>query len=144
MPASRSRILAALPEEDAMRLRQIALVAEKLDPVVSDLCAVLDVGVCFRDPGVAEFGLVNALMPIGDTFLEVVSPKQEGTTAGRLLARRGGDGGYMVILQTDDLPGARGRAERQGVRIVCEDGVRDVAHLHVQPQHSGGVHVALV
>ena len=126
-----------------MRLRQIALVAEKLDPVVSDLCAVLDVGVCFRDPGVAEFGLVNALMPIGDTFLEVVSPKQEGTTAGRLLARRGGDGGYMVILQTDDLPAARRRAEQQGVRIVWEIALPDVATVHLHPRDLGGAIVSL-
>lgn len=126
-----------------MRLRQIALVAEKLDPVVSDLCAVLDVGVCYRDPGVAEFGLVNALMPIGDTFLEVVSPNQEGTTAGRLLARRGGDGGYMVILQTDDLPAARRRAESQGVRIVWEIALPDVATVHLHPRDLGGAIVSL-
>ena len=126
-----------------MRLRQIALVAEKLDPVVSDLCAVLDVGVCFRDPGVAEFGLVNALMPIGDTFLEVVSPKQENTTAGRLLARRGGDGGYMVILQTDDLPAARRRAESQGVRIVWEIALPDVSTVHLHPRDLGGAIVSL-
>jgi hypothetical protein len=126
-----------------MRLRQIALVAEKLDPVVSDLCAVLDVGVCFRDPGVAEFGLVNALMPIGDTFLEVVSPQQESTTAGRLLARRGGDGGYMVILQTDDLPAARRRAEGQGVRIVWEIALPDVATVHLHPRDLGGAIVSL-
>ena len=126
-----------------MRLRQIALVAEKLDPVVADLCAVLDVGVCFRDPGVAEFGLVNALMPIGDTFLEVVSPKQEGTTAGRLLARRGGDGGYMVILQTDDLPAARRRAEGQGVRIVWEIALPDVETVHLHPRDLGGAIVSL-
>jgi len=126
-----------------MRLRQIALVAEKLEPVVSDLCAVLDVEVCFRDPGVAEFGLANALMPIGDTFLEVVSPKQPDTTAGRLLARRGGDGGYMVILQTDDLQGARGRAAEHGVRIAWEIALHDVETLHLHPRDIGGAIVSL-
>jgi hypothetical protein len=126
-----------------MRLRQIALVAEKLDPVVTDLCSVLDVGVCFRDPGVAEFGLVNALMPIGDTFLEVVSPKQEGTTAGRLLARRGGDGGYMVILQTDDLRAARRRAAERGVRVVWEIALPDIETVHLHPRDIGGAIVSL-
>jgi len=126
-----------------MRLRQIALVAEKLEPVVSDLCAVLDVEVCFRDPGVGEFGLVNALMPIGDTFLEVVSPKQPDTTAGRLLARRGGDGGYMVILQTDDLRRARQRAAEHGVRIVWEIALDDVETVHLHPRDIGGAIVSL-
>ena len=61
-----------------MRLRQIALVARELEPVVDDLCAVLGLEVCYRDPGVAEFGLHNALMPIGTSFLEVVSPDARG------------------------------------------------------------------
>ena len=126
-----------------MRLRQIALVAEKLEPAVADLCSVLGVEVCFRDPGVAEFGLVNALMPVGDTFLEVVSPKQPDTTAGRLLARRGGDGGYMVILQTDDLRAARRRAAEHGVRIVWEIALPDVETVHLHPRDIGGAIVSL-
>ncbi len=73
-----------------IRLRQVALVARDLEPTVDSLSKTLGVDVCYRDPGVAEFGLVNALFAIGDAFLEVVSPQQEGTTAGRLLeqARR--------------------------------------------------------
>jgi hypothetical protein len=126
-----------------MRLRQIALVAEKLEPVVADLCAVLDVEVCFRDPGVGEFGLVNALMPIGDTFLEVVSPKQPDTTAGRLLTRRGGDGGYMVILQTGDLRRARERASEHGVRVVWETAFPDIETIHLHPRDIGGAIVSL-
>jgi len=39
-----------------MRLRQVALVARELEPVVDDLCAVLDVQVSFRDPGVEICG----------------------------------------------------------------------------------------
>ncbi len=61
-----------------MRIRQIALVTRELAPVVETLEQVLAVEVCFRDPGVGVFGLENALFPIGDTFLEVVSPVREG------------------------------------------------------------------
>ena len=82
-------------------IRQIAFVARDLEPVEAHLTAVLGVDVCFRDPGVGEFGLHNALWPIGHRFLEVVSPTQAGTSAGRFLDRRGGDGGYMVITQAD-------------------------------------------
>ena len=58
----------------SLRIRQIVLAARELDPTVDALQAVLGVGAAFRDPGVAEFGLDNAVMPIGDQFLEVVSP----------------------------------------------------------------------
>jgi len=86
-----------------MRIRQLVLVSEKRDPVVSDLCNLFRIEVAFYDPGIIHFGLENAVIPVGDTFLEVVSPVQENTTAGRFLERRRGNGGYMVIVQTDDL-----------------------------------------
>lgn len=126
-----------------LRIRQLALVARDLEPVVEDLCAVLGVSVCFRDPGVATFGLVNALMPIGNQLLEVVSPKEENTSAGRRLDRQGGDGGYMVILQTDDLAGARARAEAGGARVVWELALDDIATVHLHPRDVGGAIVSL-
>jgi hypothetical protein len=125
-----------------MRLRQIALVARELSKVVDDLCAVLGLEVCFRDPGVEEFGLHNALMPIGTSFLEVVSPLREGTTAGRLLERRRGDGGYMVIVQTDDLAAERKRIEELGVRIVWEVALPDAATIHLHPRDVGAAIVS--
>ncbi|MFY8139098.1 MAG: hypothetical protein ACOVMO_00145, partial [Caulobacter sp.] len=76
-----------------MRLRQIALVGADLAAAEADIRAVLGVDYAYDDPGVGKFGLKNAVFPVGETFLEVVSPKAEGTTAGRLLDKRGGDGG---------------------------------------------------
>jgi hypothetical protein len=125
-----------------MQLRQIALVARDLQGVVDDLCAVLGIEVCFRDPGVEEFGLHNALMPIGTSFLEVVSPLREGTTAGRLLERRRGDGGYMVIVQVDDLAAERKRIEELGVRIVWQVALSDAATIHLHPRDVGAAIVS--
>ena len=121
-----------------MRLRQVALVARDLAHVAEELCAVLDLEVAYRDPGVATFGLENVVLPIGDTFLEVVSPTQAGTSAGRLLERRAGDGGYMVIVQTEDLGKARERLERIGVRVIWEIEVEDAAAIHLHPRDVGG------
>jgi len=126
-----------------MHVRQVALVARELTPAVSDLCAVLGLEVAFRDPGVAAFGLHNALMPIGQAFLEVVSPVRDGTTAGRFLDRRGGDGGYMVILQTDDLDADRGRLAALGVRVVWQTTLDDIATVHLHPRDIGGAIVSL-
>ncbi|HMC42059.1 MAG TPA: hypothetical protein VKI20_03535, partial [Acidimicrobiales bacterium] len=92
-----------------LRLRQVALVARRLEPVETALRRELGLGEPFRDPGVAEFGLENAVMSVGDTFLEVVAPVRPDTTAGRYLDRRGGDGGYMAIFQVGDLARVRRR-----------------------------------
>ncbi len=126
-----------------MRLRQVALVARDLEPAVRAVRDVLGVDVAYRDPGVAVFGLVNAVMPVGDTFLEVVSPAKPGTTAERFLERRGGDGGYMVILQTTDLAAARQRVQAQDVRIAWETALEDAATIHLHPSDVGGAILSL-
>ena len=126
-----------------MRLRQVALAARALEPTLLALQRVLGLGEPFRDPGVAEFGLQNVVLPIGDAFLEVVSPVKPDTTAGRWLDRRGGDAGYMAIFQTDDLAAARERMERLGVRVVWQVALEDAATLHLHPRDVGGAIVSI-
>ena len=106
-----------------IQLRQICLVARKLEPVIQDLTAILGINRCFVDPGVGVFGLENTLMPIGRNFLEVVAPIEENTAGGRYLDRRNGDGGYMVITQADSLESqqkVRQNALDNGVRVAHE------------------------
>lgn len=126
-----------------MRLRQIALVGHDLEAARADITAVLGLGEAYADPGVGKYGLHNAVWPIGDTFLEVVSPKQAGTTAGRLLDKRGGDGGYMAIFQCDDLAAARDRVKAQGVRIADQFDGEGVAFTHLHPRDLGGAIVSI-
>lgn len=121
-----------------IRLRQVALVAHDLGAAVAGLNRVLGIDVAFNDPGVATFGLHNAVLPVGTQFIEVVSPVQEGTAAGRQLARMGGDGGYMVIAHTDDQAPFRARAESLGIRtaLEAEDHGYKIWQLH--PGDTGG------
>lgn len=126
-----------------IRLRQLALVASDLDAVVSELCERLGLTVCHRDPGVGEFGLHNALMVIGDQFLEVVSPTQEGTTAGRLIDKRGGDGGYMAIFEVDDLDRRMERLTELGVRTVWAGDFATIRGRHLHPRDVGGAIVSI-
>jgi len=121
-----------------MRLRQIALVGADLAACSADIAAVLGVDRPYDDPGVHKYGLRNAVFAVGRTFLEVVSPQQPGTTAGRLIDKRGGDGGYMVILQTRDLAGARATATAAGARIVEQIDRDGYAATHFHPRDVGG------
>ncbi len=126
-----------------IRLRQVALVARDLEPAIKELSDALGIEVGYRDPGIAEFGLVNAVFPVGDAFLEIVSPVQEGTTAGRLLDKHGGDYGYMVIMQLSDLDAARARLDGLNVRVVWKADLRDAAGTHLHPKDVGGTILSL-
>ncbi|MFN3258140.1 MAG: hypothetical protein ACE37B_20870 [Ilumatobacter sp.] len=126
-----------------IRLRQVALVAADLDAVVDELCSTFDLSVCFHDPGVAEFGLHNALMVIGDQFLEVVSPTSDLTTAGRLLDKRGGDGGYMAIYEVDDLDRRVEHLRANDVRIVWAGDFPTIRGRHLHPRDVGGAIVSI-
>lgn len=121
-----------------LRLRQVALVAAELDPIVDELRTELGLEVAHRDPAVATFGLVNAVLPVGNQFLEVVSPTRAGTAAGRQLERMGGDGGYMVICQTDDQSGYRERAEQLGIRSAFEFDDDGYQGWQLHPGDTGG------
>lgn len=125
-----------------MELRQVALVAENLDQARQDIFALLGIRADFDDEGVAAFGLRNSVMAIGDTFLEVVSPKQPDTTAGRLLQRRGGDGGYMVIAQVSQIADASDRIDALGMRKVWQVDRPEVTAFHIHPKDIGAAIVS--
>ena len=125
-----------------MRLRQIALAASELAPCVSALTDVLGTEVGFNDPGVAGFGLENAVMPLGETFLDVVSPLRADAAAARWIKKRGGDAGYMVILQCDGyeaLDAEIARAEGEGAQKVWEVSHEGARSVHFHPRALGAI-----
>jgi Glyoxalase-like domain len=125
-----------------LRFRQAVIAARDLDAAVAELRGALPLGDPYADPNVDYFGLRNAVMPLGDTFVEVVSPVREDTAAGRFLDRRG-DGAYMAMFQLDDLAGARARAAALGIREVWSIDLDDISACHLHPADIGAAIVSL-
>ena len=125
-----------------LRIRQIVFVVRDLAASSARLSALLDLDAPYRDPGVAEFGLDNAVFAFGDQFVELISPVRTGTAAGRHLERRG-EGGYMLILQTDDFDRDRERVRALGVRTVWEKELPDIRAMHLHPKDIGGAIVSI-
>ena len=121
-----------------MRLRQIALVAPALEPFKSQLEKILGLGSAYQDPGVGVFGLENLVWPISGNFLEVVAPVHDNTAAGRYLDRKGGPGGYMVILQCGDAIAAREHITAKGIRAVWDVARDNYTATHYHPRDVGG------
>ena len=126
-----------------MDLRQLVMVSKLRDPIVKNLCTLFDIKVSFNDPGVAHFGLENAVLPVGTDFLEVVSPVEENTTAGRYLNRRNGDGGYMVIIQVDDFSEVQNNVKENNVTVVWESEHPEARAIHLHPKEMGGAILSL-
>ena len=122
-----------------MRLRQVAFIARELQPIADQLGAVFGLEVGFRDPGVEYFGLRNVVMPVGGEFLEVVAPFRDDASGARYLGRRGGDAGYMVILQDADALAHRARIEAMGVRVIARSPSETYRYTHFHPADCAGV-----
>ncbi len=125
-----------------MRIRQIVFAATELQRNAALLTDLLSLDEPYSDPGVADFGLDNAVFVFGDQFIEIVSPVQAGTTAGRLIDRRG-DSGYMLILQTDDFERERQRLDALSVRRVWAKDLDDIRAMHLHPKDIGGAIVSI-
>jgi hypothetical protein len=125
------------------RLRQAVIAARDLDAVASQLRTKLGLAEPYSDPAVEPFGLRNVVFALQDTFLEVVSPIRPDASAARLLERRGGDTGYMLMFQVDDLAAARARVRAAGVREVLDVSVDGMAEVHLHPADMRGAIVSL-
>ena len=125
-----------------MRLRQLVIATSEMDLLADSICDLFELNRTFSDPELIVFGLQNVLIPLGDTFLELVTPIKENTSAERFLKKRGGDGGYMVIVDSVDLEKERKRLENVRMDIVWYenrkfDGIHGQS-LHLHPKQVGG------
>ena len=129
------------------RIRQAVVVTAELEPVVARLREHLgryvEVPEPFRDVGVSHFGLENAVLAVGDSFLEVLAPVEPDTAGGRHLKRRGGDAGYMVMFQVADMAATRERLAALEVRVVWQTERPDAVDLHLHPHDVPGALVAV-
>lgn len=134
-----------------IRLRQVCIATLTIADA-DEFAEIFGVNIAYRDPMIIDFGLENALLGFGGTFVEFIAPLKEVTTATRFLAKHPGGGGYMVIHDTDEYEAIRARVDQQGVRIAFEGtpGLRDpeqnlaeygydsFCHLQLDPRSVGG------
>lgn len=125
-----------------VRIRQIALCTDDIWREEQHIVAELGVAAVHRDPP-NVFKMRNSVFAVGDTFLEVLQPESDDAPSARFLTRRGGPGGYMLIMQVDDLADARARVEALDIRIVHDAEPARVhgvgaAALHLHPGDTGG------
>ena len=72
-----------------------------------------------------------------------MTPSQPGTSAGRYIDRRKGDGGYMVIIQVADAAAERKRVTDHGVRAVAQKDLPEYQYTHFHPSDTSGILLSL-
>jgi methylmalonyl-CoA epimerase len=86
-------------------------------------------------------GVRTAIIPVGESRVELLEPLGPETTVGRFLSKRGA-GLHHVALHVDDIQAAWAELEGRGVTIVSpavQTGAGGHLYFFVHPKSTGGV-----
>jgi methylmalonyl-CoA epimerase len=87
-----------------------------------------------------------AMIPLGDSRIELLEATSESSTIARFIAKRG-EGLHHVCLKVPDLAVAVARLKQDGVRLVSDEikvGAGGHKYIFVHPASTGGVLLELV
>jgi len=82
-----------------------------------------------------------AMIPAGDTRLELLEPTQADSPVGRFLAKRG-EGLHHVAMQVENISLVLETLKAQGVRLIAEEirvGAGGHLYFFVHPASAGGL-----
>lgn len=88
----------------------------------------------------------TAMLPVGESRVELLEPTEEDSPVGRFLAKRG-EGLHHVALQVEDIYKAMERLKSQGARLISDEvkvGAGGHLYFFVHPESAGGVLVEIV
>jgi methylmalonyl-CoA epimerase len=87
-----------------------------------------------------------AMLPVGESRLELMEPTSEASTVAKFIAKRG-EGLHHVCLRVPDLTAVVERLQKDGVRLVSNEiktGAGGHRYVFVHPSSAGGVLLELV
>jgi methylmalonyl-CoA epimerase len=87
-----------------------------------------------------------AMVPVGETRLELLEPLSESSPIAKFIAKRG-EGLHHVSLRVPDLAATIERLKKDGVRLISEEmkiGAGGHRFVFVHPSNAGGVLLELV
>jgi methylmalonyl-CoA epimerase len=87
-----------------------------------------------------------AMVPVGDSRIELLEPTHPDSAVGKFLAKRG-EGLHHVALRVPDLETVVARLREQGTRLISDEirtGAGGHKYVFVHPASAGGVLLELV
>jgi methylmalonyl-CoA/ethylmalonyl-CoA epimerase len=127
------------------RIDHVAVAVADLDATIEHYRRVWGLEVSHREL-VEDQGVEEAMLPLGDTSLQLLAPSGVGTTVARFIERRG-EGLHHIAYEVQDLERTLEELKRKGVTLIDERPRRagrghSVAFVHPKSNH--GLLVELV
>jgi methylmalonyl-CoA/ethylmalonyl-CoA epimerase len=128
-----------------MKIDHLGIAVRSISDSLAFYCDVLELKLAARE-AIADQGVNVALLPVGETRIELLEPVSEDSPVGRFIAKRG-EGLHHICYEVEDLRSKMDELRSRGVRVL--DGYprrgaegKLVAFLH--PASANGVLVELV
>lgn len=127
------------------KVEHIAIAVSDLEAAVEHYSSVWGLTVEHREV-VADQGVEEAMLPVGDTYLQLLGATDPDTTVGKFLAKRG-PGLHHIAYEVPDLEAALAELKSKGVPLIDEAprlGGRGHMVAFVHPKGNHGLLVELI
>ena len=126
------------------RIEHVAVAVKNLD-AARDTFAKLGI-TCDHEETMAAAGIRLAMLPIGESALELLEPKTETSQTAKWI-REHGEGLYHICLEVDDIEAALAECRAKGIKLRDEvprtgHGGHRIAFL--EPESTAGILVEFV
>jgi len=126
-------------------VEHVAIAVADLDAAVAHYEKVWGLKVTHRER-VADQGVEEAMLPLGNSHLQLLGPTGPGTVVGKFLERRG-EGLHHIAYEVDDLSATLEFLSSKGVELIDEQprlGGRGHMVAFVHPKSNHGLLVELI
>ena len=128
-----------------MKVDHIGIATHQLDDALAIWRDALGLEVEFTEE-VTEQGVRVAMLPVGETHIELLEPLSETSPVGKFLAKRG-PGIHHVAIRVTDIRASLARLKEKGTRLIDETprtGAGGCLVAFVHPASANGVLLELV
>jgi methylmalonyl-CoA/ethylmalonyl-CoA epimerase len=127
------------------KVEHIALAVADLDAAIDHYSKIWGLAVEHRER-VEDQGVDEAMLAIGDTYLQLLGPTSPDSTVGKFIERRG-EGLHHIAYEVDDLEATLAELKSKGVPLIDEaprKGGRGHMVAFVHPKGNHGLLVELI
>lgn len=128
------------------RIDHVGYAVEDLDEAVAYHRDLYDLRVVHRETMPSD-GVAEALLAIGDSYIQLLQPLHDGSPVARFMVRNGGPGVHHVGYGVRDVGAALDALRPKGIRLVDDHprpGSRGCTIAFLHPRSAMGVLVELV